>query len=277
MTFGVESSPIAPGTQAPGTPAPSTAPPDTADSESAGAPDIDDETADAPDDADPSPGVEIRVTDTGVGISDAFLPQLFDVFKQESAGLQRTHEGSGLGLAITRHLVDYLDGRIRVRTQKDEGSTFFVHFPTTDAPPDEEDAARPGLTRHQPGCRILVVEDTPETQVLIERILSPHHEVEMVETADAALTAAQRDRPLGAAPFDVVLLDINLDGTTSGLDLLPKLRTLPNFAQTPIIALTAFAMSGDRERFLDAGFDAYLGKPFTSNQLLDVVDQAVGT
>jgi signal transduction histidine kinase len=226
--------------------------------------------------AGPQMGCRIDVEDTGVGISEGFLPDLFDVFKQESAGLQRSHEGSGLGLAITRHLVDQLGGTISVDSEKGVGSTFSVEFPLADqpeAPPVETPSA---IHRHQQGQRVLVVEDTPETQVLLERILSAYHNVELVGTADAALQAARGRRTLGEPAYDVILLDINLDGSTSGLDLLPKLRQLPNYARTPIIATTAFALSGDRERFLEAGFDAYIGKPFTRHQVLDVIDQVLG-
>ncbi len=225
---------------------------------------------------EPQPGLRIDVEDTGIGISEAFLPDLFDVFKQESAGLQRSHEGSGLGLAITRHLVDQLDGTITVDSEKGIGSTFSVTFPieeTPDALPVETPSS---IHRHQQGRRVLVVEDTPETQVLVERILSSYHDVDLVETADAALQAAQGRRVLGEPAYDVILLDINLDGTASGLDLLPQLRQLPNYARMPIIATTAFALSGDRDRFLDAGFDAYVSKPFTRNQILDVIDQVLG-
>ena len=224
----------------------------------------------------PQPGVRIDVEDTGMGISDSFLPDLFDVFKQESAGLQRSHEGSGLGLAITRHLVDQLGGTIAVDSEKGVGSTFSVTFPTEktlEAPPVE---VRSPIHRHQQGRRVLVVEDTPETQILMKRILSSYHDVELVGTAEAALQAARGRRTLGEPVYDVILLDINLDGTTSGLDLLPKLRQLPNYARTPIIATTAFALSGDRDRFIDAGFDAYVGKPFTRNQILEAIDQVLG-
>ncbi len=226
--------------------------------------------------AEPQRGCRIDVEDTGVGISEAFLPDLFDVFKQESAGLQRSHEGSGLGLAITRHLVDQLGGTITVDSEKGVGSTFSVTFPMADASEAPPVAAPSAIHRHQQGRRVLVVEDTLETQVLMERILSAHHDVELVGTAEAALQAAQGRRGLGEPAFDVILLDINLDGSTSGLDLLPELRQLPNYARTPIIATTAFALSGDRDRFLDAGFDACVGKPFTRNQILDVIDQVLG-
>ncbi|PEN13788.1 hypothetical protein CRI94_06885 [Longibacter salinarum] len=225
----------------------------------------------------PNGGIEIRVKDTGVGISEEFLPQLFDVFKQESAGMKRTHEGSGLGLAITKHLVDHLSGQISVRSSKNKGSTFVVTFPTVRGANGAEPSPHSRLARHQQGHRILVAEDNPETQALIDRILSTYHDVTIVNAADDALQAAQENRSFGKAAYDVIILDINLEGGGSGLDLLPQLRALPNYAQTPIIALTAFALSGDRERFIEAGFDAYLGKPFTSDQLLDMVDQVLAS
>lgn len=90
------------------------------------------EVADAGPEADPG-GVGVRVIDTGSGIGDDFLPHLFDTFKQESEGLQRSHEGSGLGLAITKRLVDHLGGDITVESKKGEGSTFTVTFPRADA------------------------------------------------------------------------------------------------------------------------------------------------
>ena len=93
--------------------------------------------------------VHIQVADTGIGIDDAFLPFLFDEFKQESSGLSRSHEGSGLGLSITYRLVELMDGTIEVRSQKEQGSTFTVSFPMH-RPPIEEPATprrRPEMVR----------------------------------------------------------------------------------------------------------------------------------
>ena len=92
--------------------------------------------------------VEIRVEDTGLGISDAFLPHLFEEFKQESTGLSRTHTGSGLGLAITKHLVERMHGRIEVKSVKNQGSTFIVRFPIifpgpSTSPPKVHESATP--------------------------------------------------------------------------------------------------------------------------------------
>jgi len=228
------------------------------------------EVADAGPAADPG-DVVVRVIDTGSGIGDDFLPHLFDMFKQESEGLQRSHEGSGLGLAITKRLVDHLGGDITVESKKGEGSTFTVTFPRADASSGAFYQDAQPLQRHQHGRRLLVVEDIPETQVLVDRILSIHHAVDVVESHAEALRHLDRAAEAGD-PYEAVLLDINLDRSSTGMDLLVSMRELSPYASTPAIAMTAFALTGDRERFLKEGFDEYVGKPFTADQLLAAID-----
>lgn len=112
--------------------------------------------------------------------------------------------------------------------------------------------------------RVLAVEDNPDTQTLLRYLLGRHHEVTIVARFDAALAAARQQA------FEVLLLDINLGEQRTGIDLLEAFRE--QGTDVPAIALTAYAMPGDRERFLDAGFDTYLSKPFTRQALLDTIE-----
>lgn len=214
--------------------------------------------------------VHVAVDDTGVGISASFLPDLFDIFKQESAGLQRSHEGSGLGLAITRRLVDALGGTIRVESTKGEGSCFTVTFPvaTQDAPSAQPEAPLP-VHRHSEGACVLVVEDNTETALLAEHVIERHHDVDVAATADEALALARQ------ATYDVLLIDIHLPEGRSGLTLLSDLRNLSGYEAVPAVAVTAYALAGDEQRFLAAGFDDYVSKPFTRDALLAAIDNAL--
>lgn len=112
--------------------------------------------------------------------------------------------------------------------------------------------------------RILAVEDNPDTQTLL-RYLLRDFDVNLVPHVDDALRIAASD------DFDVFLLDINLGERQTGIDLLQKLRAMGQHRQTPALAVTAYAMPGDRERFMKAGFDAYVSKPFTRNELLETI------
>lgn len=110
--------------------------------------------------------------------------------------------------------------------------------------------------------RVLVVEDNADTRLLLKHLLSPQYDVRIESTVDDVLAAA------AAAPFSLLVADINLGEDRTGIDVLKHIRAIPGRPRVPALALTAYAMPGDEELYLAAGFDAYLSKPFTSRQLL---------
>jgi CheY-like chemotaxis protein len=116
---------------------------------------------------------------------------------------------------------------------------------------------------------ILTVEDNPDTQKLLRYMLQHHFNMSFSFHVDEALHLAAEEE------FNLFLLDINLGEKRTGVDLLHLLREQPRYANTPALALTAYAMPGDRERFLDAGFNGYISKPFTRRELLDTIKVAL--
>jgi len=117
--------------------------------------------------------------------------------------------------------------------------------------------------------RVLAVEDNSETQLLLEHLLKKSFEVTVVAGVDEALEAVENTR------FDILLLDINLSEERTGTDLLHMLRERKDLNGIPAIALTAYAMPGDREDFLEAGFAQYVSKPFTRADLTEAIETSL--
>jgi PAS domain S-box-containing protein len=214
------------------------------------------------------PSYSISITDTGEGIDEKFLPHIFDEFKQESSGMRRVHEGAGLGLAIVRRLCELLGGEISVESRKGLGSTFTVTFPEQTSRPsrskgDEKEDANDDVPHTIP--RLLIVEDNEDTKSLLNELLSDRFQVAVASDAKEALALADNDE------FDVVLMDINLGEGMTGVDVVDTLRQTDRFRNTPIVALTAYALPGDRERFLSHGFTTHLPKPFDPQVLVDLI------
>ncbi len=214
--------------------------------------------------------VYLKVIDTGIGMEDDFLPRMFDEFRQESGGLTRSYEGSGLGLTITRRLVDLMGGTITVNSVKGIGSTFTVAFAQVSAPPRYDETFEPREAKDDDVLpRILVVEDNWETRMLFEHMLRSTYHIDTVGRPDEAIQNAADHE------YDAVLMDINLGGQQTGIDVLHVIRQLTGHGRTPVIALTAYALPGDRERFLSMGFDGYLGKPFARKDLVQTIERAL--
>jgi len=116
---------------------------------------------------------------------------------------------------------------------------------------------------------LLAVEDNSETQLLLDHLLKSSFDVVVVPGVDGALDAVEKHS------FDAFLLDINLSEERTGTDLLHLLRNQKGMANTPAVALTAYAMPGDREDFLEAGFDQYVSKPFTRADLTEAIEDAL--
>ena len=225
----------------------------------------------------------VQVEDTGIGIDEAFLSHLFEPFRQESRGWNRSHEGAGLGLSITKRLAEKMNGEIEARSKKGHGTRFTVRFPLAsveDAAGDEQAEPGPAPSLPPDQVRLLVVEDNLDTQLFMRILLEEMGEVRVASTAEEALEeakgahgapsygtaeAVQRSRP-----FDAVLMDINLGPGMSGTDVLRELRTLPEYRDVPVAAVTAYALPGDRERLLAMGFNAYLAKPFSVGELAEL-------
>jgi CheY-like chemotaxis protein len=214
--------------------------------------------------------VVVAVQDTGVGIDPEFLPYLFSDFKQETMGEDRSYEGIGLGLAITKRMVELLEGTIQVETEKGVGSTFTVMLPRLSLKHHDtglvEQGSSNGAEPSSGRPRLLVVEDNPEMLVLLKHYLASHFDV---STAPDIHTALDQGPP---RRFDLVLMDVNLGDRGAGVEDLVDLRRVEAYRRTPAVAVTAFALPGDRERFTAAGFDAYLGRPFTRQQLFETLD-----
>ncbi len=216
---------------------------------------------------------EISVKDTGIGISEAFMPHLFEPFRQESTGETRAVPGTGLGLAITRQLVELMGGSIRVSSLRGKGSCFTVRLPQAPTGAGKEGVQDNAGTSEKRTSRrpvILLVEDNANTAKVVEIFLRRDYQVEVADTLELALSKARM------VPLDAVLMDININSRYTGVDLLCMLRELPGCEKLPAVAFTAYALPGERERFLQLGFDDYQGKPFTRQDLLATVARVLG-
>ncbi len=210
--------------------------------------------------------LRVEVQDTGIGIPEDVRARLFDRFSQADASTTRRFGGTGLGLAICRELVNCMGGEIGVNSLVGKGSTFWFEIPT--GPGEEPVVKTAGRSVATAGARlcILVAEDNPVNQKVLRTLLSGQgHDLHFVGDGLQAVEAA-RD-----GSFDLVLMDISMpvmDGpTATGL-----IRALPGPAsRLPIIALTANAMSGDREAYLAAGMNDYVSKPINLDLLLAAI------
>jgi signal transduction histidine kinase len=216
--------------------------------------------------------IAITVNDTGIGIRAEDLSRLFREFEQLEPDTRA--EGTGLGLVLTRRLVELHGGTIQVESEYGHGSTFTVWLPVPATPPPVvvEPAHDVALAHAASSSRpirrcILVVEDDPASQRLVQALLERRgHEVLVAATADEA-RAMLRDR----TP-DLVLTDIRIPGG-GGESVLREIRGgIPSLARIPVVTATANAMRGDRERFLAAGFDGYMSKPIDTRSFAKVLE-----
>jgi signal transduction histidine kinase/CheY-like chemotaxis protein len=226
--------------------------------------------------------VQIRVSDTGCGFSQDFLPFIFDRFRQADGTSTRSHGGLGLGLAIVRHLVELHGGTVAASSAGEGlGATFTIRLPL--APSDErEKNLRRETTSHWPneeanahdnplpsleGVRVLLVDDDRDSLQVLSVMLTEYR-----ATIQAAATAAEALEVLEWYRPDVLVSDLAMPGE-DGYSLIAKIRALSaeSSRRTPAVALTAYVRVEDRTRALKAGFNMFVPKPVEPNELITAI------
>ncbi len=218
--------------------------------------------------------LRFKVVDTGVGIDPDTLSGLFKPFCQADASTTRKYGGTGLGLAISKKLIALMGGAISVESEPGRGSSFSFTAGFSPGGVEEEDAPPAGRAEdgENPlaGARVLVAEDNPTNQTVMYEILrNAGIDAAIVENGRRAVDLVRKNA------FDVILMDVQMP-VMDGLDAARAIRRLPGRENTPIIALTAYAMREDRELCLEAGMDDHLAKPFTRNALLSSLKRWLG-
>jgi len=219
--------------------------------------------------------ITFAVTDTGIGIPTEKITTLFTHFTQADTSISRRFGGTGLGLAICKQLVDLMKGQIGVDSEEWKGSRFWFtvdlergnEIPTEAPLPVAEQS--PALTGH---LRILVAEDNHVNQLVIGTMLR-----NLGHSADMAMNGVEACAMVQKIPYDLVLMDVQMP-EMDGLSAVRAIRRMPSpIRDLPVIALTANAMSGDREIYLAAGMNDYVPKPIELPRLLAAMDRQLGS
>jgi len=215
------------------------------------------------------------VRDTGIGIAPEHVNAVFDAFTQADASSTRRHGGSGLGLAIAKELVDLMGGRLGVDSRLGAGSTFWFELslrPADDSAPEVVSQPLP-FDAGVLSAHVLLAEDDAVNQMVVEAMLTRLGcAVDIAEDGAAACSAAMDTR------YDMILMDCHMP-VMDGFEATRRIRddeARHGMGRTPIVALTADALAGDRERCLDAGMDDYITKPVSSATLAGAVERWTG-
>ena len=211
------------------------------------------------------------VRDTGIGIDSNRLETMFLAFQQADSSISRRYGGTGLGLSIARTLAERMGGKLRGESREGMGSTFTLEIPLALASAPATLLTREALpgAAGGDGRRVLLVEDNPVNQTVIEAMLRS-----LGFDVSVAFDGAQAVEQVAKQPFAAVLMDCRLPHV-DGYEATRCIRLLPEGAQLPIIALTANALQGDRERCMVAGMDDYLSKPFKRTDLQRILQRWV--
>jgi PAS domain S-box-containing protein len=231
--------------------------------------------------------LRFAVHDTGIGIQVRDHEKLFTAFTQLTRDDTIPPDGTGLGLAISRHLVKLMGGDIGVESEPDEGSCFWFEIPLVKGSPATENLVEtgpatdraapvtgqlhdqtPASPRPGSGARILIAEDSPANQMVALAMLkrAGYH-------IDTVMNGKEAVESLRNLPYDLVLMDISMP-EMNGMEATTVIRGLAgDKGRIPIVAMTAHAIKGDREKFLAAGMNDYISKPVDKQLLLEVLDR----
>jgi CheY-like chemotaxis protein/two-component sensor histidine kinase len=214
--------------------------------------------------------IQFTIWDRGIGIGEKDLPRLFQPFVQLDSNLARKSGGTGLGLALVAKMASLHGGSVSVESQPGEGSRFTLTLPwesvhktgslSRQSLPTDDPSA-PARERHT----LLLVEDTDEVVLLFKDYLE--HAGYRVVTARNGMEGVALAEKISPS---LILMDVQMP-VMDGLEATRRIRKIPNLERTPIIAITAFAMKGDRERCLEAGMNDYLSKPIMLKTLIEMI------
>lgn len=219
---------------------------------------------------DERPTLRFAVTDTGVGVRLEERESVFQAFRQADSSIRRRYGGTGLGLTIAKSLAELLGGRLTMESLAGTGTTFVLALPVEvcDAPPPSEQRLAPFGEVRLDDVDVLLADDSEDTRRVLRLVLEQFGaRVVCVPGGDEAVEAA------AGRPFNVILLDIHMP-ETDGIEALRRLHE--RSIDTPMIAITADATKATAKRCLEAGFDAFVTKPFDSADLAAIICKALG-
>ena len=225
---------------------------------------------------------EIRIKDTGIGMSQEFVERLFTPFERERTSTVSRIQGTGLGLAITKHIVDMMDGKITVQTEQGKGTEFIITaaFPLVE--PEEEICSNARDDASFEGKRALLVEDNMINMEIAQMLLEQSGF--LIETAENGKIAVEMTAASEPGYYDVILMDIQMP-VMDGYMAAQAIRNLPDpgLAGIPIIAMTANAFQEDIKKAEEVGMNGHIAKPLdipsmkaTLQQVLNQAPEAFG-
>lgn len=218
--------------------------------------------------------LRFKVRDSGIGIAPDQMGRIFKAFMQADGSMTRTFGGSGLGLTISSRLVELMGGRIEVDSKVGEGSCFqfSIELPERNRNVKELLLNRPKDERNFEGLRILLTEDNVVNQTLASRVLEKRNCKPLIaNNGEEAVEIFVQKK------VDLILMDIQMPVMT-GLEATRKIRAIEKekgLRPIPIVAVTAHAMQGDREKYLEAGMDAYISKPIRIDELTTAIERLI--
>jgi PAS domain S-box-containing protein len=219
-----------------------------------------------------------KVIDTGIGISKANLNKIFNEFQQASEGHGRSYEGTGLGITIAKKVVELMKGHIEVESDVGKGSVFSIWLP---AIPNKDlihhqveekkltTIIEPPTSQEKGLQKVLIIDDNSSNRLFMNHCLISYVKIIEAEDGISGIAFASKGH------FKLILMDINLGAGIDGVEAMHQIRKIQGYECVPIIAVTAYAMFGEKERFLSGGFDDYLAKPFTKDDLISLVEKCL--
>ncbi|OGU75989.1 MAG: hypothetical protein A2W11_07730 [Ignavibacteria bacterium RBG_16_35_7] len=221
----------------------------------------------------------MKVKDTGIGIPRQSSRLIFEPFRQASEGFSRSFEGLGIGLTVAKKFIEMMGGEIAVESDVGKGSEFIVKFPICshddlEFPKDfsyEKLLDEQIIHNYKYSSEVLLIEDDEATANIVRFYLGEICKTDWAYNAKTAISMAEKKN------YSAILADINLGIGMDGIEAVNLIKKIKGYKSIPIIAVTAYALYGDREKFLKLGCTHYISKPFGKNDIVALVDKVLGS